>query len=306
MYMMGENPFLSDPNINKVRKALAALEFLVVQDIFLTETAEFADVVLPATSFLEKDGTYTNTDRRVQIGRKVLDPPGQARPDWEIIREISARIGMPMEYESVSEVFDEMVALSPAYSGLEYENLGPAGKLYPNADPEHSDGTVVLFDESFATDDGKAHLVPAEWMPAKELPNEEYPFVLNTGRLLEHWHTGSMTRRSFALDAIQPTAMVFVAEADAARMGIADGDFLRVSSRRGSIELAAKVSHRETPGSCFIPFHFREAAANLLTIDEIDPFGKIPEFKFCAVRIETTDRDPIELPDAEQAQQGAG
>ena len=219
MYMMGENPFLSDPNINKVRKALAALEFLVVQDIFLTETAEFADVVLPATSFLEKDGTYTNTDRRVQIGRKVLDPPGEARPDWEIIREISARIGLPMEYASVSDVFDEMVALSPAYNGLEYENLGPTGKLYPNPDPEHSDGTVVLFDESFATDDGKAHLVPAEWMPAKELPSDEYPFVLNTGRLLEHWHTGSMTRRSFALDAIQPTAMVFISEADAAAHG---------------------------------------------------------------------------------------
>ena len=164
----------------------------------------------------------------------------------------------------------------------------------------------MLFGDSFATDDGKAHLVPAEWMPAKELPSEEFPFVLNTGRLLEHWHTGSMTRRSFALDAIQPTAMVFVSEADAERMGIADGDFVRVSSRRGSIELAAKVSHRETPGSCFIPFHFREAAANLLTIDEIDPFGKIPEFKFCAVKIETTDREPIELPDSGQARQGAG
>ena len=222
----------------------------------------------------------------MQVGRKVLDPPGEARADWQIICEIANRIGLPMEYESVSEIFDEMVALSPAYAGLDYGNLGPAGKLYPNPDPEHSDGTVVLFDETFATDDGKAHLVPAEWLPAKELPSEEYPFVLNTGRLLEHWHTGSMTRRSFALDAIQPTAMVFVAEADAARMGIADGDFVRVSSRRGSIELAAQVSHRETPGSCFIPFHFREAAANLLTIDEIDPFGKIPEFKFCAVRVE--------------------
>ena len=306
MYMMGENPFLSDPNINKVRKALAALEFLVVQDIFLTETAEFADVVLPATSFLEKDGTYTNTDRRVQIGRKVLDAPGQARPDWEIIREIATRVGLPMEYESVSEVFDEMVALSPAYTGLKYSNLGSTGKLYPNPDPEDSDGTVVLFGEGFATDDGKAHLVPVEWMPAKELPNEEYPFVLNTGRLLEHWHTGSMTRRSFALDAIQPAAMVFVAEADAAELGISDGDFLRVSSRRGSIELAAKVSQRETPGSCFIPFHFREAAANLLTIDEIDPVGKIPEFKFCAVRIETTDRDAGVLPDSRQALHGAG
>jgi formate dehydrogenase major subunit len=306
MYMMGENPFLSDPNVNKVRKALAALEFLVVQDIFLTETAEFADVVLPATSFLEKEGTYTNTDRRVQIGRKVLDPPGDARPDWEIIREISTRIGLPMEYESVSDVFDEMVALSPAYAGLEYGNLGPAGKLYPNTDPENSDGTVVLFGESFATEDGKAHLVPAEWLPARELPNDEYPFVLNTGRLLEHWHTGSMTRRSFALDAIQPAAMVFMSEADCARMGIADGDFVRVSSRRGSIELAAKVSHRETPGSCFIPFHFREAAANLLTIDEIDPVGLIPEFKFCAVKIETTDREAQLLPDSEQALQGAG
>jgi formate dehydrogenase major subunit len=286
MYMMGENPFLSDPNVNKVRKALAALEFLVVQDIFLTETAEFADVVLPATSFMEKEGTYTNTDRRVQIGRKVLDPPGQARADWQTICEIGNRIGLPMEYGSPREVFDEMVALAPAYAGLRYDNLGPTGKLYPNPDPEHSDGTVVLFSESFATDDGKAHLVPAEWMPAKELPDAEFPFVLNTGRLLEHWHTGSMTRRSFALDAIEPEARVFIGIEDAGRLGVADGDFVRVTSRRGSIELKAKLSHRETPGSCFIPFHFREAAANLLTIDEIDPFGKIPEFKFCAVRIE--------------------
>jgi formate dehydrogenase major subunit len=288
MYMMGENPFLSDPNVNKVRKALAALEFLVVQDIFLTETAEFADVVLPATSFMEKDGTYTNTDRRVQIGRKLLEPPGQARPDWEIVCEIGNRIGLPMEYASVSDVFDEMVALAPAYAGLRYANLGPAGKLYPNPDPEHSDGTVVLFGESFSTDDGRAHLVPAEWMPAKELPDEEYPFVLNTGRLLEHWHTGSMTRRSFALDSIEPVARVYLGVEDAARMRIAEGDFVRVTSRRGSIELAATVSDRETPGSCFIPFHFREAAANLLTIDEIDPFGKIPEFKFCAVKVEPT------------------
>jgi formate dehydrogenase major subunit len=291
MYMMGENPFLSDPNVNKVRKALAALEFLVVQDIFLTETAEFADVVLPATSFMEKDGTYTNTDRRVQIGRKLYDAPGQARPDWEIICDIANRIGLPMEYASVSDVFDEMVALSPAYAGLRHGNLGPAGKLYPNPDPEHSDGTVVLFGESFATDDGKAHLVPAEWMPAKELPDEEYPFVLNTGRLLEHWHTGSMTRRSFALDAIEPVARVYLGVEDAARMGIAEGDYVRVTSRRGSIELAATVSDRETPGSCFIPFHFREAAANLLTIDEIDPFGKIPEFKFCAVKVEPARAD---------------
>jgi formate dehydrogenase major subunit len=286
MYMMGENPFLSDPNINKVRKALAALEFLVVQDIFLTETAEFADVVLPATSYLEKDGTYTNTDRRVQIGRKVVEAPGQAREDWRIVCDIANRIGLPMEYESPSEVFDEMVGLTRNYAGLNYDNIGPVGKLYPNSDPEHSDGTVVLFDETFGTDDGKAHLVPAEWMPAKELPDDEFPFVLNTGRLLEHWHTGSMTRRSFALDAIQPEAHVWLNPGDAADMGVDDDDFVRITSRRGSIELRAKLSHRDTPGTCFIPFHFREAAANVLTIDEIDPFGKIPEFKFCAVRVE--------------------
>jgi formate dehydrogenase major subunit len=286
MYMMGENPFLSDPNINKVRKALAALDFLVVQDIFLTETAEFADVVLPATSYLEKEGTYTNTDRRVQIGRKVLDPPGEAREDWRIVCDIANRIGLPMDYESPSEVFDEMVGLTSNYAGLTYDNLGPVGKLYPNPDPLHSDGTIVLFDERFGTDDGKAHLVPAEWLPAKELPDAEFPFILNTGRLLEHWHTGSMTRRSYALDAIQPEANVFLNPGDAAEMGVAEGDFVRVTSRRGSIELRARLSHRDTPGTCFIPFHFREAAANLLTIDEIDPFGKIPEFKFCAVQVE--------------------
>jgi formate dehydrogenase major subunit len=286
MYMMGENPFLSDPNINKVRKALSALDFLVVQDIFLTETAEFADVILPATTVIEKDGTYTNTDRRVQLGRKVLDPPGHARADWQIIQDLSNRIGLPMDYSDPSEIFDELVSLMPNYAGLSYDNLGLTGKLYPNPDPLNSDGTVVLFDERFGTEDGLAHLVPAEWMPAKELPSDEYPFILNTGRLLEHWHTGSMTRRSFALDAIQPEPHVFLNPGDAKAMGVADGDFVRVSSRRGTIELRARLSHRDTPGTCFIPFHFREAAANLLTIDEIDPFGKIPEFKFCAVKIE--------------------
>ena len=286
MYMLGENPFLSDPNINKVRKALAALEFLVVQDIFLTETAEFADVILPASSYLEKDGTYTNTDRRVQLGHKVLDSPGEARLDWQVVQDIANRIGLGWDYSSPREIFDEMVSVIPSYKNLSYDNLGLSGKLYPNPDPEHSDGTVVMFGDRFNTDDGLAHLVPAEWLPAKELPSEEYPFVLNTGRMLEHWHTGSMTRRSYALDAIAPKALVFVHPDDAAALGLADGDLARVTSRRGSIELEVTVSHREARGNCFIPFHFREAAANLLTIDEIDPFGKIPEFKFCAVRIE--------------------
>ncbi|HLH83351.1 MAG TPA: formate dehydrogenase subunit alpha [Trebonia sp.] len=286
MYMLGENPFLSDPNINKVRKALSALEFLVVQDIFLTETAEFADVILPASSYLEKEGTYTNTDRRVQLGRKVLDPPGQARVDWEVVQDIANRIGLDWHYESPRQIFEEMVSVIPSYANLTYDNLGLTGKLYPNPDPEHSDGTVVMFTDKFNTDDGLAHLVPAEWLPARELPDEHYPFVLNTGRMLEHWHTGSMTRRSYALNTIAPKPLVYIHPDDAAALGLADGDMARVSSRRGTIELEARVSHREARGNCFIPFHFREAAANLLTIDEIDPFGKIPEFKFCAVRIE--------------------
>src|SRR3984885_483893 len=186
MYMMGENPFLSDPNINKVRKALSALEFLCVQDIFLTETSEFADVILPASSYMEKDGTYTNTDRRVQLGRKVLDSPGQARVDWEVVQDIANRVGLDWRYTSPRDILEERVSVIPSYRNLSYDNLGLSGKLYPNPDPEHSDGTVVMFGERFKTDDGLAHLVPAEWLPAKELPSEEYPFVLNTGRMLEH------------------------------------------------------------------------------------------------------------------------
>jgi formate dehydrogenase major subunit len=269
-----------------VRKALSALDFLVVQDIFLTETAEFADVILPATSYLEKDGTYTNTDRRVQLGRTVLPPPGDARADWWITQEVARRVGLDWSYSSPREVFDEMVPLMPSYRNLSWDNLGGTGKLYPNDDPEHSDGTVVMFDERFNTSDGLAHLVPAEWLPARELPDDEYPFVLNTGRLLEHWHTGSMTRRSFALDTIAPRPEVYLSPEDATRLGLVDGAMARVRSRRGEIELQVRVSSREARGNVFIPFHFREASANLLTIDAIDPVGKIPEFKFCAVRVE--------------------
>jgi formate dehydrogenase major subunit len=285
MYMMGENPFLSDPNVNKVRKGLAALDFLVVQDIFLTETAEFADVILPASTALEKLGTYTNTDRRVQIGRPAMRPPGEAREDWEIICDLATRFGFPMSYGGPEEIFDELVSVMPSYAGLSYAALQGPGKLYP-LDPDHPDGKVVLFDERFATDDGRAHLVPAEWAPADELPDEEYPMILTTGRLLEHWHTGSMTRRSFALDTIAPEAQVVLHPADAARLGVASGDYVRITSRRGQIQIAARLSDRENEGACFIPFHFREAAANVLTNDALDPFAKIPEYKFCAVRVE--------------------
>jgi formate dehydrogenase major subunit len=219
----------------------------------------------------------------------VLDTPGQARVDWQVVQEIANRIGLDWHYTSPRDIFEEMVTVIPSYKTLTYDNIGPAGKLYPNPDPEHSDGTVVMFTERFNTSDGLAHLVPAEWLPARELPSDEFPFVLNTGRMLEHWHTGSMTRRSYALDAISPRALVFIHAADAAELGIADGGMARVSSRRGTIELEARVSHREARGNVFIPFHFREAAANLLTTDEIDPVGKIPEFKFCAVRVERAD-----------------
>jgi formate dehydrogenase major subunit len=286
MYMLGENPFLSDPNANRVREGLCALDFLVVQEIFLTETAEFADVVLPATSALEKLGTFTNTDRRVQIARPALAPPGESRLDWEIICDISTRMGYPMSYASPSEIFDEFVSVTNAYQGLSYDKLGAAGKLYPCPDPDESDGTVVMFGESFPTATGKARFVAAEHTGADELPDEEYPFVLVTGRLLEHWHTGVMTRRSHTLASLEPEAFVQIHRDDCQRLGVGDGQLVHVTSRRGSITLAVRegtIAHR---GSVFIPFHFREASANILTNDKLDPDGKIPELKFCAVKVE--------------------
>ncbi len=286
MYMMGENPFLSDPNTNKVRKALASLDFLCVQDIFLTETAEFADVILPATSFFEKTGTYTNTDRRVQIGRVAVAPPGEARLDWEIVCEVARRMGYPMEYASVEEIFEEFASLAPSYTGLTYANLQPYGKLWPCPDPAASDGVPLLFGDGFPTETGRGKFVPAEYMPAAELPDEEYPFVLNTGRLLEHWHTGSMTRRAKALDAIQPQAFCEMHPDDLAELGVEPDGWVALKTRRGSIALRVRASARTARGNVFIPFHFREAGANVLTNDKLDPFGKIPPFKFCAVRVE--------------------
>jgi formate dehydrogenase major subunit len=300
LIMMGENPFLSDPNQNKVRRALASLEFLATQEIFLTETAEFADVVLPASSFFEKEGTYTNTDRRVQIGRPVIPLPGEARLDWEVLCDLSTRLGYPMHYPSSREVFDELVALSPSYAGLNYENLQGGGKVWPYqpgarsqepGDGKEYVGELVLFGESFPTTTGKGRFVPAEFTDAKDLPDAEFPLVLNTGRVLEHWHTGTMTRRSYALDALEPTPFVEVNPADLAGLGLMDGQEITVRSRRGAIRLAARANDGIQPGSVFIPFHFREAAANVLTNDALDPFGKIPEYKFCAVRLEADARE---------------
>jgi len=286
MYIQGENPFLSDPNVNKVRKGLASLDFLVVQDIFLTETAEFADVILPASSYFEKTGTYTNTDRRVQVGRKVLDPPGEAREDWRILCEVSTRLGYPMSYESPAEIFDEFAALTEGYRGLSHELLGSTGKLWPCPDPVHGDGTQILFGDRFPTPNGRGKFVPCPYKPPHEEVDSEYPFVLNTGRVLEHWHTGTMTRRSQALSTIEPRAFVAVHPDDLEALGIPAGSRVVVSSRRGAIELEARPDRSVEPGTVFIPFHFREAAANVLTIDALDPWGKIPEFKYCAVKLE--------------------
>jgi formate dehydrogenase major subunit len=286
MYMMGENPFLSDPNINKVRKALANLEFLCVQDIFLTETAEFADVILPATSFFEKDGTYTNSDRRVQVGPKTLNAPGQARLDWELVCEISTRMGYPMTYGSAEEIFAEFTALAPSYGGLDYDNLRPTGKLWPCPDPQNSDGIQLLFGDGFPTPSGRGKFVPVDHGPAAELPDAEYPFILNTGRLLEHWHTGTMTRRSKALDTIEPEAICELNPEDLAEIGLPAGGMVTLSTRRGTITLRARKSTGVQRGNVFVPFHFREASANILTNDVLDPFGKIPEYKYCAVKVE--------------------
>ncbi len=288
MYIMGENPFLSDPNTNKVRKALASLDFLVVQDIFLTETAEFADVILPSTSFFEKTGTYTNTDRRVQLGQQVLDPPGEAKQDWEITCAIANRMGLNWMYESPADIFAEFAALSPNYATLTHANLGSTGKLWPCDDPETQDGDQILFGEGFPTPTKRGKFVACRYEPAKELPDAEYPLILTTGRVLEHWHTGSMTRRSDPLNAIEPHAFAAFHPADLIAYEIKDGDTVKLSSRRGEIELLAREDLSVEPGSVFVPFHFREASANILTTDALDPFGKIPEFKFCAVKVSKT------------------
>jgi formate dehydrogenase major subunit len=287
MYILGENPFISDPNSNKIRKALSALDFLVVQDIFLTETAEFADVILPASSYFEKTGTYTNTDRRVQVGRPVLESPGEARQDWEIICEIASRVGLDMQYESTADVFQEFTSLTKNYAGLTHDNLGATGKLWPCPDPETGDGVQILFGDGFPTKSGRGRFVPCPYTPADELPDDAYPLVLNTGRVLEHWHTGSMTRRSYALSSLEPEAFAVMNPADLVLAGIEHGDHIAVSSRRGTIQLKVRSDDSVEAGCVFIPFHFREAAANVLTTDALDPYGKIPEFKFCAVRVES-------------------
>jgi formate dehydrogenase major subunit len=286
MYIMGENPAMSDPDAAHARDALATIEHLVVQDIFLTETAFHADVILPATAFPEKTGTFTNTDRRVQLGRKALEPPGQARDDWWITQEIARRIGLDWRYTHPRDIFAEMRACMPSIKGISWARLERESAVTYPVEAEDQPGREVIFGEGYPTKDGRAKFVPASIVPPAELPDEEYPMILSTGRMLEHWHTGAITRRSEVLDAIEPEAICSLAPADMKRFGITAGEFVRVATRRGSIELKVRVDRDVPAGLVFIPFCFSEAAANLLTNPALDPVGKIPEFKFCAAKIE--------------------
>jgi formate dehydrogenase alpha subunit len=282
LLIMGENPMLSDPNLTHVESALKSLDLLVVQDLFLTETAELADVVLPAASFAEKSGTFTNSERRVQLLRPAFDPPGEARQDWEIICDLSRRLGYDMSYASESEIMDEMASLAPIYGGMSFDRLGDDGLQWPCADKDHP-GTVFLHEGQFKRGLGKFHVAP--FREPAELPDDEYPLILTTGRYLYHFHTGTLTRRSPGLEEISPPAPVEIHPADAEKIGVLHGNMVEVSSRRGTVTARAVVTRRSRRGTIFMPFHYREAPANMLTNDALDPIAKIPELKVCAASI---------------------
>jgi len=283
MYIMGENPVLSDPDVNHTIKALKKLDFLVVQDIFMTETTELADVVLPAACFAEKEGTFTNTERRVQRVRKAVEPPGEAKEDLWIIRELAKRLGYEMRYDFTEEVFMEAGKLWPALAGMTYKRMEKKGLQWPCPTLDHP-GTPYLFKGGFPR--GKAAFSIVRYRPSQELPDNEYPFLLSTGRQLFQYHTGSMTRKIDAINRISPEAYVEIHPDDARQLGIQDGRRVKVSSRRGSIYIKTIISDRPSRGMLFIPFHFREAAANVLTSTALDPISKIPGLKICAVKLE--------------------
>ena len=285
MFVEGENPAMSDPDLNHARGALAKLDHLVVQDLFLTETAFHADVVLPASAFAEKSGTFTNTDRRVQLARPVLDPPGDARQDWWIISEIAKRMGCAWTYTEPSQIFTEMAGVMPSMANITWDRLVREGAVTYPVDGADQPGHEVIFYDGFPTASGRGKIVPANVLPPDEVPDTEFPMVLSTGRVLEHWHTGSMTRRSGVLDAIEPEAVAFMSPKDLWDRRMSPGDRIRLETRRGVVEVKVR-SDRDVPtGMVFMPFCYAEAAANLLTNPALDPFGKIPEFKFCAARV---------------------
>jgi formate dehydrogenase major subunit len=286
MYIEGENPAMSDPDAHHAREALAKLEHLVVQDIFLTETAFHADLVLPASAFPEKDGTFTNTNRQVQMGRAALPLPGDTRQDWWIIQEIARRIGLDWNYSHPREVFAEMAKIMPSMKNITWERVDRESSVTYPCDSADAPGNEIIFAAGFPTASGRGKVVPTRIVPPDELPDEAYPMVLSTGRVLEHWHTGAMTRRASTLDAIEPEAVAMMAPRDIERRGFKAGQMIRVQTRRGAIEIKLRADWDVPTGMVFIPFCYAEAAANLLTNPALDPFGKIPEFKFCAAKVD--------------------
>jgi len=297
MYVLGENPAMSDPDVEHARAALAKLEHLVVQDIFLTETANFADVILPAAAWPEKTGTVTNTNRQVQIGRKAVPAPGEAREDWAITVALARRLGLGWTYAHPSEVFAEMKQGMPSLDNITWERLERVGAVtYPSLSPDDP-GQAVVFGDGFPRAGGKAKLTPAQVTPPAETPDAEFPFVLTTGRQLEHWHTGSMTRRSGALDALEPEAHASLHPQTLRRLGVAPGEAVRLVTRRGAIEVAARADRAVAEDMVFMPFAYVEAAANTLTNPQLDPYGKIPEFKFSACRVEKASGPSLEKND---------
>jgi formate dehydrogenase major subunit len=294
MYVMGENPAMSDPDANHARESLAALDHLVVQDIFLTETAYLADVILPASAFPEKTGTFTNTDRLVQMGRQAIDPPGDARQDLWIIQEIANKLGCGWDYKHVSAVFDEMRHTMPSIGGITWDRLEREHAVTYPCVKEGDSGDPVVFVDAFPRESGRAKFVPADIIPANERPDTEYPMVLITGRQLEHWHTGSMTRRATVLDALEPDPVALVHPLDLADMGGKPGDVITIESRRGRVTLYARADESSPRGAVFVPFCYYEAAINRLTNAALDPFAKIPEFKYCAIRVTLGGEDPVQ------------
>jgi formate dehydrogenase alpha subunit len=283
MYIVGENPMVSDPDLNHAEKALENLDFLVVQDIFLTETAQMADVVLPAASFAEKEGTFVNTERKVQRVRKAVEPPGEAKEDWKIISDLSRRMGYPMNFTNANAIMEEIARVTPSYCGIEYDRLEQDGIHWPCPATDHP-GTPCLHMDMFTCGLGVFHAI--EYIPPAEVTNEEYPLFLTTGRVLYQYHTGSMTMKSPGLNELAPECFVEISAENADDYGVRDGDLLKISSKRGEIKAKAKLSDIAVKGAIFIPFHYAQAAANRLTNAALDPTAKIPEYKVCAVRIE--------------------
>ncbi|MDE0522515.1 MAG: formate dehydrogenase subunit alpha [Boseongicola sp.] len=289
MYVLGENPAMSDPDVEHARDALARLDHLVVQDIFLTETANYADVILPSSAWTEKTGTVTNTNRQVQMGRQVVAPPGEAKEDWWIVVALARRLGLDWSYEHPSDVFAEMKLNMESLDNITWDRLEKEGAVtYPSLSPEDP-GQAIVFGDGFPRPDGRAKFTPAEVVPPDELPDDDYPFVLITGRQLEHWHTGSMTRRAQVLDAVEPEANCSLHPKTLRELGVRAGDYVRLTTRRGSISLMARADRAVAEGNVFVPFAYVEAAANVLTNPSLDPVGKIPEFKFAAVRVEAVE-----------------